>query len=97
MGFNTRFSLESIGDTIRELRKEANISQSQIQQRSGILRFSISKIENHAVMPDIDTLIRIGDALNVPAWQILKLVQQKMELEKADENRRIIADSRIRL
>lgn len=69
-------NLNNIGKTIRKLRQQANISQMDIEKRDGMSRFVISKIENSHVIPTIETLVRIGNALDIPAYEILRIAME---------------------
>ncbi|MBQ8618419.1 MAG: helix-turn-helix transcriptional regulator [Clostridia bacterium] len=46
---------------LRELRKEAGISQQRLANELGISQQSINKYENHNVQPDLSVLIQIAD------------------------------------
>lgn len=59
-----------IGDRLRELREERKLSQAQIEDRSGILRCYISRIENGHTVPSVETLEKIMRALEVPLYQL---------------------------
>lgn len=50
---------------IKELRKDAHISQQQLADVIQISQQSINKYENHNVQPDLQTLIRIAEYFNV--------------------------------
>ena len=45
-----------IGDRLRELREEKNLSQGDIEKRTGLLRCYISRVENGHTVPAIETL-----------------------------------------
>jgi transcriptional regulator with XRE-family HTH domain len=70
-------NISNIGLVIRELREGANVSQMSIEKKVGITRFCISKIENGHTIPTIETLVRIGEAIGIPAWHILKIIQER--------------------
>lgn len=54
----------SIGERISLLRKERNISQSQLADALGVSRQAISKWENDITAPDTLNLIRLADLLD---------------------------------
>jgi transcriptional regulator with XRE-family HTH domain len=45
-----------IGDRLRALREQKNLSQGHIQKRTGLLRCYISRVENGHTVPSIETL-----------------------------------------
>ena len=54
----------TIGERIKELRKQNNISQVQLAKTLGISRQAISKWENDLAEPDTLNLIRLADILS---------------------------------
>ena len=59
-----------IGERLRELREQKNLSQGDIEQRSGLLRCYISRVENGHTVPSIETLEKMARALEVPLYQL---------------------------
>ena len=59
-----------IGDRLRELREIKNLSQGIIEQRTGLLRCYISRVENGHTVPSIETLEKLARALEVPMYQL---------------------------
>jgi len=60
----------NIGQRLQTLREEKNLSQGDIQKRSGLLRPYISRVENGHTIPAIDTLEKIAKALEVPLYEL---------------------------
>lgn len=54
----------SIGERITELRKQQNISQSQLAAMMDVSRQAVSKWENDLSAPDTIRLIQLADALS---------------------------------
>lgn len=54
-----------IGDTLRKLRKEANMTQSDLAKKIGVQRSLISKYESGAIDPTFSQLQRIVDAMGI--------------------------------
>ena len=54
----------TIGERIKELRKQNNISQVQLAKTLGISRQAVSKWENDLAEPDTLNLIRLADILS---------------------------------
>lgn len=59
-----------IGDRLRALREEKNMSQGDIEKRTGLLRCYISRVENGHTVPAIETLEKLARALEVPLYQL---------------------------
>ena len=59
-----------IGDRLRALREQKNLSQGHIEKRTGLLRCYVSRVENGHTVPRPDTLEKWARALDVPLYQI---------------------------
>ena len=58
-----------IGERLRELRESRNLSQGDIEQRSGLLRCYTSRVENGHTVPSLETLQKIAFALDLQLAQ----------------------------
>jgi transcriptional regulator with XRE-family HTH domain len=59
-----------IGDRLREMREAKQLSQGDIEKRTGLLRCYISRVENGHTNPAIETLEKMARALEVPLYQL---------------------------
>src|SRR5579862_7809466 len=59
-----------IGDRLRTLREDKNLSQGDIENRTGLLRCYISRVENGHTVPAVETLEKFARALEVPIYQL---------------------------
>src|ERR1700722_7262857 len=59
-----------IGERLRELREGKNLSQGDIEKRTGLLRCYISRVENGHTVPAVETLEKLARALEVPMYQL---------------------------
>ena len=59
-----------IGERLRDLRHAKNLSQGDIEKRTGLLRCYLSRVENGHTVPAIETLEKIARAIDVPLYQI---------------------------
>jgi transcriptional regulator with XRE-family HTH domain len=59
-----------IGDRLRALREEKEISQGEIEKRTGLLRCYISRVENGHTVPAVGTLEKMARALEVPLYAL---------------------------
>ena len=57
-----------IGSILRDIRKSKNLSQGDIEKRTGLLRCYTSRVENGMTVPSIDTLEKYASALEVPLY-----------------------------
>jgi transcriptional regulator with XRE-family HTH domain len=55
-----------IGEKLKALRVQKNLSQGDIEKRTGLLRCYISRIENGHTVPSVDTLEKMARALEIP-------------------------------
>ena len=59
-----------IGTQLKKLREERNLSQGDIEKRTGLLRCYISRVENGHTVPSLETLERLAAALELPLYQL---------------------------
>lgn len=59
-----------IGDRLRELREQKDMSQGDIEKRTGLLRCYISRVENGHTVPAVETLEKFARALEVPMYAL---------------------------
>jgi transcriptional regulator with XRE-family HTH domain len=59
-----------IGDRLRGLRNQKNLTQTDIEKRSGLLRAYLSRVENGHTIPTVETLGKWAKALEVPMYQL---------------------------
>jgi len=59
-----------ICDRLRELRVGKNLSQGDVEKRTGLLRCYISRVENGHTVPAVETLEKFARALEVPLYQL---------------------------
>ena len=59
-----------IGNRLKELRESKDLSQGDIEKRTGLLRCYISRVENGHTVPSIETLEKMARALEVPMYRL---------------------------
>ena len=59
-----------IGTRLRQLREEKHMSQGDIEERTGLLRCYVSRVENGHTVPSLETLERFAAVLDVPLYQL---------------------------
>ena len=59
-----------IGERLRVVREKKELSQGDIEKRTGLLRCYISRVENGHTVPAIETPEKLARALEVPMYQL---------------------------
>lgn len=59
-----------IGERLRELRIEKKLSQGDMEKRTGLLRCYTSRVENGHTVPNLGTLEKYAQALEVPLYRL---------------------------
>ncbi len=60
-----------VGDRLKQFRELKGLSQGKIEERTGLFRCYISRVENGHTVPSIETLEKFARALDMPLYQIL--------------------------
>ena len=64
--------LKKLGEHIAKVRKQKGYSQDRLYLEGGFSRGTISKIENGLVSPEVYTLVRISEVLDVPLKKLIE-------------------------
>lgn len=72
-----------LGVVIRELRKEAGLSQIVFGEKCGFYQTYLSRIENGSANPTINAIEVIAKALGISIFDLLGLVKSQMEQSKS--------------
>ena len=59
-----------VGERLRELREKKKLSQGAVEERTGLLRCYISRVENGHTVPAVETLEKFARALEIPMYQL---------------------------
>jgi transcriptional regulator with XRE-family HTH domain len=59
-----------ISDRLRAIREQKDLSQGDIEERTGLKRCYVSRVENGHTVPSIETLEKMARALEVPMYQL---------------------------
>lgn len=73
--------MDLLGEMIRQVRKERQLTQSQLGQLIGVQKSQISRIERNAKNTTVETLVRVFRALKA---------RVKFNVELQDEDFRIV-------
>jgi transcriptional regulator with XRE-family HTH domain len=59
-----------IGEKLRALRVSKNLSQGDIEKRTGLIRCYTSRVENGHTVPSVETLEKYARALGIPLYRL---------------------------
>ena len=59
-----------IADRLKAIREEKNMSQGDIEEKTGLLRCYISRVENGHTVPSIETLEKLARAMEIPMYAL---------------------------
>ena len=76
-----------ICDRLRVLREEKNLSQGDIEKRTGLLRCYISRVENGHTVPTVETLEKMARALEVPLYRLFYDGEAPLRLENLQKRK----------
>lgn len=77
-----QFNNEAVGVVIRRLRLKRGISQEVASGLAGIARTHLTMIENGSKQPNLETIWKIAQALDLPASELIRLVEAEIENSK---------------
>ena len=60
-----------IGERLRAWREYKGLSQNELQERLGLTRYYISRVENGVTIPTLETLERFARAFEVPVFHLV--------------------------
>ncbi len=78
--FENELRLDIIGETIKKLRKEKNLTQEELGELVGVKKAQISKIENNFTNARFETILKVFRALNAKIHFNIELENNKLEL-----------------
>jgi transcriptional regulator with XRE-family HTH domain len=60
-----------VAERLKTLREAKNLSQGDIETRTGLLRCYVSRVENGHTVPSVETLEKFARALEVQLYQLM--------------------------
>jgi plasmid maintenance system antidote protein VapI len=72
--------LELLGDMIRQVRLERNLTQEQLGKLIGVQKAQISKLENNTTNVTMDTILRVFNALKAKISFNIELKNQRINI-----------------
>lgn len=61
----------SVGERLREARRERGLTLAEVAERTGVSAPTLSKIENGRVGANFNTILRIAEAMQVPVTRLI--------------------------
>ena len=79
--FDNELRLDLIGQTIKNIRKDRNLTQEALGQLIGVKKAQISKIENSLTDARFDTILKVFKALNAKVNFNVEILNQKLIIQ----------------
>jgi len=79
--FDNELRLDLLGQTIKNIRKERNLTQEALGNLIGVKKAQISKIENSLTDARFDTILKVFKALNAKINFNVELLNQKLVIQ----------------
>ena len=76
--FELELQLDIIGETIKNIRKERNLTQEQLGELVGVKKSQISKIENSLTDARFETILKVFKALNTKVNFNVELINSNL-------------------
>lgn len=78
--YELELKMEVIGDMIRNVRKERNLTQSELGELIGVQKAQISKLENNTKNVSLGTFLRVFEVLKARIWLKVELLDRELEI-----------------
>lgn len=69
----------AFGKVLRELRKEAGLTQEKLGFEADLRRTYVSILELGQQQPSLTTILQLSRALNLPAGEMIALVERRLK------------------
>ena len=81
-----------IGERLRQIREQKNLSQGDIEHKTGLLRCYVSRVENGHTVPAIETLEKLARALGIPLYQLFYDGEKPLEIPALPKQKRGVSN-----
>jgi len=78
--FEQELRLDLLGEAIKKVRKERNLTQEELGKLVGVQKAQISKIENHMSDARFETILKVFKALNAKIHFNIELLDQRVSI-----------------
>jgi HTH-type transcriptional regulator / antitoxin HipB len=79
--FDNELRLEVLGQTIKNIRKQRNLTQQELGELVGVKKAQISKIENSLTDARFDTILKVFKALNAKINFNVEVLNMKLAIQ----------------
>jgi transcriptional regulator with XRE-family HTH domain len=59
-----------VGQRLRDIREAKKLSQGDIENRTGLIRCYVSRVENGHTVPSVETIEKFARAFEIPTYQL---------------------------
>ena len=74
--------MKNIGETIASLRKEKGMTQSELAEKMNVTDKAVSKWERNLSCPDINTISKLANILEISVEELLKTKKNNLKTTK---------------
>jgi HTH-type transcriptional regulator/antitoxin HipB len=78
--YEQELQMEIIGDLIKKIRLERNMTQDELGKLIGVQRAQISKLENNTTNVTVDTILRVFSALKAKVNFNVELLNSNIKI-----------------
>ncbi len=78
--YEQELQMELLGDMIKQVRIERNLTQEQLGKLIGVQKAQISKLENHTTNVTMETILRVFSALKATISFHIELKNQRVKI-----------------
>ena len=78
--YEQELQLEVLGDLIKKVRVERNLTQEELGKLIGVQRAQISKLENNTTNVTLETILRVFGALKAKVNFNVELMNNKIQI-----------------
>lgn len=79
--------IEALGKVLRQLREDKGLTQLVVADRALMSSTFVSQVENHVKEFRMSTFLKLCDALNVPASEVLRQAEAEVARHKGGRAR----------
>lgn len=79
------FNEKAVAIVVRRLRKKRGLSQEVLSGLAGMERSHLGMVETGGRIPNLYTIWRISDALDMRPSELVALIEEEMEKEASNE------------
>lgn len=73
-----------VGEVIQQIREQKGLSQEVVSGLADIGRTHLSAIERGIRKPTLETLFRLAEALDMPASEIVRMIESEISRRSSD-------------